>query len=343
MRVTSRDRVLAYIAIFTFTAIAVSVTAFAIFTRPFSALVAVIPTLVATYALFAIKLLIDKKIEVSALTPSKFNYFGFGYVFFLLGAAFVTYGLYVSAYDGIHYLTKLDSIYHVAMSALIVGIALFFFRLHVRFWYGAVEVAVGVIVAMSVYQTNTGKDTSSLFLTVLTAGVYLIVRGLDNVHQGWATDKLNKFIGDRFTSQAKKQKELAEQLVAEQMRRAEEESKQREEAIANSASGIARQTAFELNKLAQLHTNKNTETPGYVDKYLYTDAGRGLRRSSSISSARAALEESSIDQGFAKIAQELSAANSARAVYETLQENNSVKGRYGLAINEWKDRQDSDK
>jgi hypothetical protein len=68
-----------------------------------------------------------------------------------------------------------------------IGIALFFFRLRRRALYGLTEVVVGVVV--SVYRVTSAPVSSSLtspdlYLVVLTAGIYLIVRGLDNLHQG---------------------------------------------------------------------------------------------------------------------------------------------------------------
>jgi hypothetical protein len=224
------DKFLAYVLLGVIAIISFSATGYAFYSRRPEDFLSSIPILLAVYAIFAIKLLIDKKIDVSALVFSKFNYFGLGYVFPLLGAALISFGLYASAYDSIHYLTKVDSVYQVAIVALFVGVVLFFVRLHVRFWYGAVEVFLGVFVAMSVYQANATKPATSLFLTVLTAGVYLIVRGLDNMHQGWSTDKLNKFIGERLTSQATKQREEAERVAADQKRKAEEALKAKQKA-----------------------------------------------------------------------------------------------------------------
>jgi flagellar biosynthesis GTPase FlhF len=267
-KIIKRDRILAYLAIVAFIAVAVAVTAYSFLTRTLSDFSLAIPTLLAFYAIFALKLVIDKRVEIGALTPSKFNYFGFGYVFVLLGAAFVTFGLFTTVRDGIYYLTKLDSVYLVAISALMVGIGLFFIRLHVRFWYGAVEVAVGVIVAISVYQSNAGKPATSLLLGVLTAGVYLIVRGLDNVHQGWATDKLNKLIGDRLNRQAKKQIELAEQLAADQKRKEEEKAKQlrRDEAVALREKRRKKSEAQAAEKARQQEIEKDRRAKAELER-----------------------------------------------------------------------------
>lgn len=73
----------------------------------------------------------------------------------------------------------------VAATAL-VGFFLFVFRLKFRCIYGLTEAIVGLLVAGQ--RVNTEKSVSAdvaLLLALLTAGVYLVVRGLDNIHQGW--------------------------------------------------------------------------------------------------------------------------------------------------------------
>ena len=50
-------------------------------------------------------------------------------------------------------------------------------------FYGFTEVLVGATVAGYRVATNQGLNTE-LYLVVLTAGIYLVVRGLDNVQQG---------------------------------------------------------------------------------------------------------------------------------------------------------------
>jgi hypothetical protein len=70
-------------------------------------------------------------------------------------------------------------------------LALFYFRLKLRSVYGFSEAAVGLVVAGHLAQdraltiSNTG-----FYFAVLTAGVYLVVRGLDNVHQGLTIDPI---------------------------------------------------------------------------------------------------------------------------------------------------------
>lgn len=75
----------------------------------------------------------------------------------------------------------------VVVTALL-GSTFFAFRLKFRFIYGVTEAMVGLAVAAHrVGFTNTSESSGSaaLYLAVLTAGIYLVVRGLDNMHQAW--------------------------------------------------------------------------------------------------------------------------------------------------------------
>jgi hypothetical protein len=80
-----------------------------------------------------------------------------------------------------------SAMFAVGASALTGG-ALFVFRLRVRSLYGMSEVIVGLTVAghRVGFDASAGEGGNApLFLAVLTAGVYLVVRGLDNLHQAW--------------------------------------------------------------------------------------------------------------------------------------------------------------
>jgi hypothetical protein len=68
---------------------------------------------------------------------------------------------------------------------------LFYFRLRVRSVYGLTEVVVGIGMACSKLcpfglQESVANSIGnrSFLVPMLTASIYLIVRGLDNVHQG---------------------------------------------------------------------------------------------------------------------------------------------------------------
>ena len=69
---------------------------------------------------------------------------------------------------------------------LVLGAALFYFRLRLRSVYGMTEALVGMAVAGHRVSTEIDRASSDpgFYLAVLTAGVYLVVRGFDNIHQG---------------------------------------------------------------------------------------------------------------------------------------------------------------
>jgi hypothetical protein len=83
-----------------------------------------------------------------------------------------------------------------ALIVLALGGALFLFRLKHRAIYGCTEIIVGVLIGIDRFgdpwQTGaalaTSTNTVSLALS-LSAGVYLVVRGADNVHEGLTNEK----------------------------------------------------------------------------------------------------------------------------------------------------------
>ncbi|MBB3180963.1 hypothetical protein [Variovorax sp. Sphag1AA] len=74
--------------------------------------------------------------------------------------------------------------------AFVAGGCLFLFRLRFRMVYGLMEIAAGLVVAW--FQTTSVRDSSALgtgfLIAFTTAALFLIVRGMDNVHQGYTTD-----------------------------------------------------------------------------------------------------------------------------------------------------------
>ena len=69
--------------------------------------------------------------------------------------------------------------------ALSGGAILFALRLKYRAIYGLTEATVGALVAAQRFSESNGQVGGfSFFIVFLTAGIYLVVRGLDNIHQG---------------------------------------------------------------------------------------------------------------------------------------------------------------
>lgn len=81
------------------------------------------------------------------------------------------------------------------IATCILGVVLFFIRLWFRIAYGSLEIITGIGASALLFNQNpTGMDSLEphLYFTVLTAGVYLIVRGLDNLHIGIASRTKNE-------------------------------------------------------------------------------------------------------------------------------------------------------
>ena len=120
--------------------------------------------------------------------------------FLCIGAGFGYYAVGVSLKDayGWWQTTRVApvpviGVVGVVLATGVLGGALFYFRLRLRSVYGFTEIVIGLVIAgqkMAEYLSlNTWpKVDSDLFLTLLTAGVYLVVRGMDNVHQGATKD-----------------------------------------------------------------------------------------------------------------------------------------------------------
>jgi hypothetical protein len=75
----------------------------------------------------------------------------------------------------------------IGLGTLVAGLILFYFRLSMRCIYGLTEAMTGITVAVHRVSSETipaASLSSGLYLAILTAGVYLVVRGLDNIHIG---------------------------------------------------------------------------------------------------------------------------------------------------------------
>lgn len=119
----------------------------------------------------------------------------------------VYYGLYVTGLSLLRWLQGgtfrpgTGSAAVVAILAGLAGLTLFWFRLRMRALYGLSEVAAGLSIAAwrGFNQAGAGVPGSAEFyVAILTASIYLVVRGLDNVYQGLQGRDLSVALLRRF-------------------------------------------------------------------------------------------------------------------------------------------------
>jgi hypothetical protein len=72
----------------------------------------------------------------------------------------------------------------VSLGVGVMGICLFLFRLHRRSTYGLTEAVAGAAAGISKFLDPSKPTGVGLAFFLLTASIYLVVRGLDNIHQG---------------------------------------------------------------------------------------------------------------------------------------------------------------
>lgn len=109
-------------------------------------------------------------------------------------ASIIAYSSIVLAFDFVSAANQAKNANQIAFLALIFGFFLWLFRFHCRSTYGLSEALMGGYFAWHTVGANIWKSESDMYLAVLTAGVYLIVRGLDNIEQGLEKDKLVTYL-----------------------------------------------------------------------------------------------------------------------------------------------------
>ncbi|MDO8385078.1 MAG: hypothetical protein Q7T13_01595 [Polaromonas sp.] len=119
-----------------------------------------------------------------------------------MGSALAVYYLLLAApIDLVYWLLekwtwRFGSIAIIATATLIAGSALFYFRLKARCMYGLSEALAGLSIAsykfVEIGESRALTDPN-FFMVVLTAGVYLVVRGFDNVQQGLTREPIDQF------------------------------------------------------------------------------------------------------------------------------------------------------
>ncbi len=131
--------------------------------------------------------------ELKTVKPLKKILFPYIFYFLLLGPIY--YSLFVLIKDFALKLQSSELPNYLVISITIVitlslGFILFYFRLRRRSIYGVTEALVGVLIAVEKISSENFHEFSSsnFFLAFLTASVYLVVRGFDNIHQGFTKE-----------------------------------------------------------------------------------------------------------------------------------------------------------
>jgi hypothetical protein len=121
--------------------------------------------------------------------------FAAGFVAVSIVAGLQGYSVAVALLDVYGWMQRIDPSGNrskfIALSALgviAIGGVFFWIRLRYRFTYGLVEAAVGVAFAVHRLALESKPELPAepaFYFAMLTASIYLVVRGLDNMHQGW--------------------------------------------------------------------------------------------------------------------------------------------------------------
>jgi len=114
------------------------------------------------------------------------------YLPILVGFTTVVYwGVWVALrdnYEWFQHQSPSRSFSLAAIGILTVGLGygLFIFRLRARFFFGLTEAIAGLFIALRNVPANADPASwsSEIFLVILTAGIFLVVRGFDNMHTG---------------------------------------------------------------------------------------------------------------------------------------------------------------
>ena len=119
----------------------------------------------------------------------------------IIAATAVYYGIWVAFQDGYVWVERQSpprELFVVFIVVVVVGLgyALFLFRLHVRFFFGLTEAVTGLVIALRNIPENADPVlwSSQIFIVIFTAGIFLIVRGFDNMYTGLKPESRDSFL-----------------------------------------------------------------------------------------------------------------------------------------------------
>lgn len=114
------------------------------------------------------------------------------YIIYFIGNAFQDFICHFLPQEN-ELLEKRFYVQNIILIILFVGIIFFLFRLRFRSLYGLSEAITGLIIGWLKLsgQTSNALPSMDLYFVLLTASVYLVVRGIDNIHQGLTKEPLD--------------------------------------------------------------------------------------------------------------------------------------------------------
>lgn len=133
-------------------------------------------------------------------------FYGFGFFFIFYGVVLCAKGVLTVLWVNTASIWLFSWLAGIA--TLVVGGVFFCMRLKWRATYGFTEVTAGIYFAFYRAFVEKGNVPESLefYFAVLAGGIYLVVRGLDNIHQGKSVEK-DPLV--RFASRIKKKVKAA--------------------------------------------------------------------------------------------------------------------------------------
>ncbi|MBV9989066.1 MAG: hypothetical protein JO301_15410 [Chitinophagaceae bacterium] len=118
--------------------------------------------------------------------------------FVIYGASIFYYGMGAGIKDAYMWITssaipKERAIFLSIITTLFLGVFLWYFRLKRRALYGLTETMIGLTVAAlrASSEKEDNLNSPEFYLALLTAAIYLVVRGFDNIHQGLTKDPID--------------------------------------------------------------------------------------------------------------------------------------------------------
>jgi hypothetical protein len=121
---------------------------------------------------------------------------------FSVAIAVVYYGMWAVLKDGYELIHRSIPYREFAIGFTVIAVIgagwlLYFFRRKARFFFGLSEAVAGLVVAVTKIPSDITDPIlwhSDTYLIMLTAGVYLVVRGLDNMQIGQTPDSYDEIL-----------------------------------------------------------------------------------------------------------------------------------------------------